>query len=410
MQNLQLGELIDSISVTHKFDKDRLVFLNTSDVLEGEILTHEYINVSELKGQAKKTIQRDDILFSEIRPKNKRYAYVEIEDTKDYVVSTKLMVLRNKSKEALTKYIYYFLTSEHFLDYLQMRAESRICSFPQITFDILKPISIRVPTLDKQEKIVSIIDNLNKKISTNNQINATLEQMAKTLYDYWFVQFDFPDDNGKPYKSSGGETVYNETLKRDIPKGWEVKKLVEIEKNIVTGKTPPTSNPEFFGDEIPFITISDIRNNTVIVENEQFLSRKGADYQKGKYLPSGSLCVSCIATVGLIGFITRKSQTNQQINSIIFKHGFNRVFLFFALNNYFSVAKAKTGNTFANMNKADFEEINVVYPPIDVLKSFQDKVSNQFNLIKNQSKQNGELTKLRDWLLPMLMNGQVTVQ
>jgi type I restriction enzyme S subunit len=80
------------------------------------------------------------------------------------------------------------------------------------------------------------------------------------------------------------------------------------------------------------------------------------------------------------------------------------------LNNYFSVAKAKTGNTFANMNKADFEEINVVYPPIDVLKSFQDKVSNQFNLIKNQSKQNGELTKLRDWLLPMLMNGQVTVQ
>ena len=303
-------------------------------------------------------------------------------------------------------FIYYSLKLE--LKRLKEKSQGSQTKF--LTMPILQNIGLKNLSESEQKQISSVLSTLDEKIALNNQINATLEQMAKTLYDYWFVQFDFPDDNGKPYKSSGGEMVYNEILKREIPKGWEVKKLVEIEKNIVTGKTPPTSNPEFFGDEIPFITISDIRNNTVIVENEQFLSRKGADYQKGKYLPSGSLCVSCIATVGLIGFTTRKSQTNQQINSIIFKHGFNRVFLFFALNNYFSVAKAKTGNTFANMNKADFEEINVVYPPIDVLKSFQDKVSNQFNLIKNQSKQNGELTKLRDWLLPMLMNGQVTVQ
>lgn len=328
---------------------------------------------------------------------------------KRYVISNKQMRFRVDNKKADVNFVYYWLASPWIKDTLISRNTGS--TVPLINLGIIKKLPINLPeSIEEQKKIASVLSTLDEKIALNNQINATLEQMAKTLYDYWFVQFDFPDDNGKPYKSSGGEMVYNKTLKRDIPKGWEVKKLVEIEKNIVTGKTPPTSNPEFFGDEIPFITISDIRNNTVIVDNEQFLSRKGADYQKGKYLPSGSLCVSCIATVGLIGFTTRKSQTNQQINSIIFKHGFNRVFLFFALNNYFSVAKAKTGNTFANMNKADFEEINVVYPPIDVLKSFQDKVSNQFNLIKNQSKQNGELTKLRDWLLPMLMNGQVTVQ
>ena len=137
MINKTLDELIESVSKTHKFNKDKLIFLNTSDVLDGKILSYNYSNTSDLKGQAKKTIKYDDILFSEIRPKNKRFAYVNIKETEDFVVSTKLMVLRNKTKNVLTKYIYYFLTYEGTLDYLQMRAENRIGSFPQITFDIL---------------------------------------------------------------------------------------------------------------------------------------------------------------------------------------------------------------------------------------------------------------------------------
>jgi type I restriction enzyme S subunit len=121
-----IGTLVDSISITHKFNKDKLIFLNTSDVSEGKILINTYMNTSSLKGQAKKTIKNDDILFSEIRPKNKRYAYVNVPNPEDYVVSTKLMVLRNKTEDVLTKYIYYFLTYSATLDYLQMRAENRI--------------------------------------------------------------------------------------------------------------------------------------------------------------------------------------------------------------------------------------------------------------------------------------------
>src|SRR5258708_6614933 len=115
-----IGSILDSVSITHKFDKDKLIFLNTSDVLEGKILIDSYMEVDSLKGQAKKTINNDDILFSEIRPKNKRYAYVNVDIPEDYVVSTKLMVLRNKTKDVLTKYAYYFLTYEGTLDYLQM--------------------------------------------------------------------------------------------------------------------------------------------------------------------------------------------------------------------------------------------------------------------------------------------------
>ena len=180
-------------------------------------------------------------------------------------------------------------------------------------------ITVYIPEYDNQICIGNLLRTIDNQIALNNQINTQLEAMAKTLYDYWFVQFDFPDENGKPYKSSGGKMVYNETLKREIPEGWEVKKLGEMESRIITGKTPSRKKEENFGGKIPFVTIGDIRGNTFVWSSAETLSDKGADGQKTKYLPADSLCVSCIATVGEIGFTTQPSQTNQQINSIIFQ-------------------------------------------------------------------------------------------
>jgi len=231
--------------------------------------------------------------------------------------------------------------------------------------------------------------------------------MAKTIYDYWFTQFDFPDENGKPYKSSGGKMVWNEELKREIPEGWERVLLKDIENNIVTGKTPSTKCPEYYNGDIPFITIGDIRGNTYIVSTEQKLSKTGADTQLKKYIPNNSLCVSCIASPGLIGFATTDSQTNQQINSIIFSNENNKFFLYFALNDFFSNSRgAKTGNTFDNMNKEEFSNIIMIYSS-DIVSLFHKKVEPIFNMIRKNSVENQQLASLRDWLLPMLMNGQV---
>jgi restriction modification system DNA specificity subunit len=301
-------------------------------------------------------------------------------------------------------YIYYLLKN------LKLNEYKTGSGVPTMNRNHLHPLKIKAFTDSKYQKsIAAVLSALDKKIALNKQINARLEEMAKTLYDYWFVQFDFPDANGKPYKSSGGEMVFDETLKREIPKGWEVKSLGEIENNIITGKTPSTQYSNFFNGDIPFITIGDIRNNTFIIKTEQNLSIEGANNQKNKYLPEGSLCVSCIATVGLIGFTTRQAQTNQQINSIIFKHDYNKEFLYFYLKDYFLVGKAKTGNTFANMNKGDFEKILVLYPNLKLLQKYSNKMVLVFNQINNLSKQNHQLTQLRDFLLPMLMNGQVSV-
>lgn len=302
-----------------------------------------------------------------------------------------------------TYYIFAYLSQ------LNLKHLDSGSTLPSMTKTAYNNIKIVLPNLTTQKSIAHILSTLDQKIAINNQINAQLEQMAKTLYDYWFVQFDFPDENGKPYKSSGGEMVYNETLKREIPKGWEVKGLGEVEPNIITGKTPSTQNEEFFNGNIPFIKISDIRNNMFIFQTEQKLSKTGAESQSSKYLPKDSLCVSCIATVGLIGFTTQKSQTNQQINSIIFKNKYNGPYFYFYLKDYFFVGKAKTGNTFANMNKGDFANIKMIYPSSNVIEKFFQNIVYSFQKIKKLQKQNQQLAQLRDFLLPMLMNGQVGV-
>ena len=411
MKKVRLEDLIDSISVTHKFNKEYLIFLNTSDVLNGKILTSEYSNIKSLKGQAKKTIKYRDILFSEIRPKNRRFAFVNIENTEDYVVSTKLMVLRNKSEEVLIEYVYYFLIYEGTLDYLQMRAENRIGSFPQITFDILKPISLNLPNLETQQKIIKILSDIDNKIELLHQINDNLAELAKTIYDYWFVQFDFPDKNGKPYKTSGGKMVYNEVLKREIPEGWEVKSLGEIETNIITGKTPPTKDENNFNGNILFITIDDIRQNLFIYNSERTLSEKGANTQRAKFLKKGDICVSCIGTVGVIGIVGKIAQTNQQINSISNPQNFNKYFLLNYLDRYFKDNfTAKKGAVLDNMNKAEFESIIIINPIQNIKEIYYGKVKFLYEKIDTNIQQIQHLQSLRDWLLPMLMNGQISVE
>ena len=278
-----------------------------------------------------------------------------------------------------------------------------------LSVEALNSFPVPIIPLHEQKQIGEIFSALDKKIELNKRINQNLEAMAKQLYDYWFVQFDFPNEEGKPHKSSGGEMVWNEKLKRNMPKEWCTMTIGEVENNIITGKTPSCADEDNFGGDIPFITIDDIRGNLFVFNSQRTLSTKGAESQTKKYLPSGSLSVSCIGTIGVMGFIAKLSQTNQQINSIVFENEHNREFVYFALKLYFENAKAKTGNVFANMSKDEFASIKMVYPPKQILQEFHNKVVAIFDNIKNNIGEINALTKQRDELLPLLMNGQVSV-
>ena len=317
-------------------------------------------------------------------------------------------VLAFRVKEGFSSsFLYAILSQDAFFDYLMLAAKGS--KMPRGDKDHAMRFKVPSIPIEQQRRIGKLLSDLDRKIALNRRMNATLEAMARQLYDYWFLQFDFPDAHGKPYKSSGGKMTWNNKLKKEIPEGWEVKSIDEIEANIVTGKTPSCADSENFNGDIPFVTIDDIRGNLFVFNSQRTLSKKGADSQKNKYLPIGSLCVSCIGTVGVMGFIAKLSQTNQQINSIIFENECNKEFLYFSLIKYFENAKAKTGNVFANMSKEEFASIKVVYPPKQSLLPYHDKAASLLRYIKNNIREISVLTRLRTTLLPLLMNGQVEV-
>ncbi|MFR8990264.1 MAG: restriction endonuclease subunit S [Fusobacterium sp.] len=306
-------------------------------------------------------------------------------------------------KENDIDYIYYLLLN---LDIEKIKSGSNI---PTLNRNHLHDIKVLFEDkIEIQKKISSFLKSIDKKIKLNNKINSELENMAKTIYDYWFLQFEFPNDEGKPYKSSGGKMVWNEELKKEIPEKFNRMVLKNIDGiTVITGKTPSTKEEDNFGNDVMFITIEDLKKNTFIVDTNRKLSIKGANTQKNKYIPKGSICVSCIATIGEIAISTENSQTNQQINSIIAKEIKIRNYLYFCLKNIFSNFKVKSGNIFSNMNKEEFENIKILLPNKEVLDKFYERINSLLIKIEKNTKETQELISLRDYLLPLLMNGQV---
>ena len=188
-KKMTIGDLCDTISDTYHGDDEEVVLINTSDVLEGKVLNHQVVENKNLKGQFKKTFKKNDILYSEIRPANKRYAFIDFEDTENYIASTKLMVLRPREDVVRPRFLLSFLSSKSVLEDLQQLAEMRSGTFPQITFSSeLAPTPIDVPDLETQDRIVRILDVIEKKISTNMEINNNLEQQAQTIYSSMFIE------------------------------------------------------------------------------------------------------------------------------------------------------------------------------------------------------------------------------
>ena len=337
-------------------------------------------------------------------PRKGSLSNIQFYDKPFWTVDTLYYTIVNKEK-AVPYYLYHYLKR---LDLSNLNSGTGV---PSMTFGAYYGIEVKLPDLSTQQKIAAVLSALDDKIELNNTINAELEAMAKTLYDYWFVQFEFPNSEGKPYKSSGGAMEYNSTLKREIPKGWEVRRLKDIESNIITGKTPSTVIEENFGGNIPFVTIDDIRKQLYIFTSERTLTELGANSQKSKFLEAGDICVSCIGTVGVIGIVGTKCQTNQQINTISKVLDYNRYYLLNALKQFFefNISAAKQGAVLANMNKGEFEDIPILDSTIILKQLYLSKVQSFYNKIENNLKQNQELAQLRDWLLPMLMNGQVKV-
>jgi type I restriction enzyme S subunit len=214
--------------------------LDTANITKNAIssLQELHFQKDKIPSRAKRKVRKNTIIYSTVRPNLEHYGFLE-NPADNLIVSTGFTTIDVHDKDVDSKFLYYLITQKNITDYLHGIGTNSTSSYPSIRPEDLGSLKFKVPpSFNEQKKIASVLSALDDKIELNNKINAELEQMAKTLYDYWFVQFDFPDANGNPYKSSGGAMVWSEELKREIPEGWGVKKLSDIESNIVTGKTP----------------------------------------------------------------------------------------------------------------------------------------------------------------------------
>jgi type I restriction enzyme S subunit len=399
----KIGNLVDinQRNLSKDMRIEYMYYLDTGNITRNRVDEIKYFDVKKDKipSRARRIPKEKSILYSTVRPNQEHYGYLDGIDYENLIVSTGFVVIDVYEEIANSKYIYYFLTQNHITDYLQKIAETSVSTYPSIKPSDIEQLSINLPLLSYQNKVVSILSSFDKKIETNNKIIENLETQAQAIFKSWFFDFE-PFQEGEFVESEFGM----------IPEGWEVVPVKEMSQSVITGKTPSTKNKEYFGNFMPFIKIPDMHNKVYTITTDVYLSEKGVQSQKNKTLPKNSICVSCIATVGLVNLVLEESQTNQQINSIIPAEGISPYYLYFAMKNLYDYLNSiASGSTQKNINKNDFERIKIINPNHKIMDRYHYFSKPLFELIKNLQLQNQNLAQLRDTLLPKLMSGEIRV-
>ena len=372
---MPVGEVCSSISDTYREKKNMVTRIKTSDVLEGRVLNHERVPNSNLKGQFKKTFQRDDILYSEIRPQNRRFAYVDFSPI-DYIASTKLMVIRAKKDVVSPKYLYYFLKNTSTVAELQLLAETRSGTFPQITFSEVANLTIPVPSLAVQEVIVQTMQCLEDKITCNEQINDNLQQQAKSLYEEMFL--NNPD--------------------ADMVSGT----LSDI-ATITMGQSPSGSS---YNEE----SVGEVFYQGRAEFGFRFPTRRLFTTEPKRMAEPGDVLLSVRAPVGDLNVAYEKCCIGRGLGAIHSKTGDSSFMLYtmFALKPQLDVFNGE-GTVFGSINRDGLSNLPVNIPSAEEIAKFEATVRPMDNLIRTNYEEICRLQSIRDSLLPKLMSGEIDV-
>lgn len=436
----------DGLHGTPTYDPDgEYYFINGSNLLNGKIVTSDKdkkVSYQEYL-KHKKNLNDRTILVSI----NGTLGNVAIYNN-EKVILGKSACYFNVKENTDKLFIKYVISSPFFKEYIHNLSTGT--TIKNVSLKLMRDFEFYLPNLYIQKKISNILGTLDNKIDLNTQINQTLEQIAQALFKSWFIDFDpvrakvqalsdglsLEQAELAAMQAISGKTPEEltalsqtqpdryaelaETAKAfpcemvevdgvEVPKGWEMKALSDLGQ-IICGKTPSKSNKEFYGNEVPFIKIPDMHNQAFITQTTDNLSLSGANSQSKKYIPPKSICVSCIATVGLVSMISKPSHTNQQINSIIPNDEQTSEFLYLSLKQP-SMTKylkdlASGGSATLNLNTSTFSKIEIMTPSKEIIDIFHNKVVYAFEKVLSNSIENKRLAEIRDLLLPNLLNGE----
>ena len=352
-----------------------------------------------------------DILFGKLRP----YFRKVVRASSQGICSTDIWVVR--AKDGIDQdFLYYNMASQSFVDFATSGSEGT--RMPRASWNHVSQYMVTVPSLEEQRRIAHTLGTLDEKIELNRRMNSTLEKKAQALFKAWFVDFE-PVRAKMDGRWRSGESLpgmlaelydlFPENLVESelgqIPEGWAVRKLEDFGA-IVTGKTPSTRNPEFYGGDVPFLKIPNMHDKIYVVETTSMLSSVGAQSQSSKTLPENSVSVSCIATPGLVILNHRETQTNQQINSVIPTDQLFGKYLYWACTNLAPEIRVggSGGSVFGNMNKSVFSSQKILSPWTATVHRFDKLIKPIHSRILSMEEESKRLAQLRDTLMPRLLS------
>ena len=321
------------------------------------------------------------------------------------IAYTGIMRMRPRDKRIFAPFIRYLLASPEFQQQaVAAGAGSVLKHFGPMH---LQHMHVHFPCVAKQQKITSVLSSLDAKIDLNNRICRELESLAKTIYDYWFVQFDFPDAKGRPYKTSGGKMVWNETLKREIPAGWG-ESDISAAAEVAGGATPSKAIPSYWHGNIPFFTPTDASGSVFQLTTEDSITQSALDSCSSELFEKGTVFITARGSVGRLAIAGCAMAMNQSCYALKPKTPSTYPYVFLHAKTLIHYLKVKaSGSTFNSIVTNDIEWTRLVSPEPGAIAEFCKTVRPMFDRIEAAHRENLELSQLRDWLLPLLMNGQV---
>ena len=380
-------------------------YLDTSNITENVINTIQYFDLKKekLPSRARRIVEMGDIIYSTVRPDQRHYGFIT-HTHRNFLVSTGFTTIRAKEDVCDSKYLYYFLTQEKIILYLQSLAEQAVSTFPSIRSKDIEELIIPLPPLPVQKKIAAILSSLDDKIEINTRMNKVLEETARALFHRWFVEFEFPNDEGKPYKSSGGRMIASEM--GEIPEGWRVGTVGDVVQ-IFGGSTPNTKNLDYWENgEHPFCTPKDLStlSTSILLDTERHITDKGVQTISSKQLPPGTLLLSSRAPVGYLAISAVPISVNQGFIAMVCNETISNVYVLQWIQENMDEIKGRAnGSTFLEISKRNFRGIPFLIPAEPVLSSYNRSVKPLYDFVENIVKENVRLRTLRDELLSKLM-------
>ena len=389
----------------------------------GELFAHPRINnlvmdlVTVSDSEAHFLLEPEDLLFARqsLVLKGAGQCSIFVGNKTPTVFESHLIRCRLNKSISNPYFYFYFFRSPAGRTAIETIAEQGAGASGIRGSDLVK-LTVPCPSKVQQDAIAAVLTAIDDRITLLRETNATLEAIAQALFKSWFVDFDpvrakmegrIPEGMDEATAALFPDEFETSELGL-VPTGWRVGRVADL-GDVICGKTPPTAQPENYGVDVPFITIPDMHNVLVVTATSRSLSRIGADTQRKKYLPPGSICISCIATPGLVVQVTVASQTNQQINSVVPLDVWGRAFPLFLLRRIGDAVRVagSGGSVFHNLSKSGFEEIKVLLTTEDLAQRFDDIVEPLISKIVSNQTQSQTLATLRDTLLPRLISGQL---